>query len=280
MTILVTGATGRIGSRFVPRMLERGEEVRVLVRDAARAESQREAGAEVVVGDARDAAAAHRAVKRAGAVVHLAASFRGVSNEEMVAVNQEASLLLARVALAAGIPRFVFASTNLVYGPGRRRPAREDDRPDPAGAYPASKTAAEEGLRALHERDGLDLRIVRFAFVYGERDPHLGESLLWARDWPLHKQLHLIHHADVAQALRRALLADGIDGEIFNAADDAPLTALELFELNHQQPSEEAAERVLDDPWEGIVDTALIRERLGFRPIYPTVYSAWEAGAL
>jgi nucleoside-diphosphate-sugar epimerase len=277
---LVTGATGRIGSRFVPRLLERGDEVRALVRDPARARSQQESGAEVVVGDLCDSDTVRRAVEGRDAVVHLAAAFRGVSDEETAAVNERASLELARAAFAAGVARFVFASTNLVYGSGRNRPAREDDRLEPVGAYPASKAAAEEGLRVLRDRDGLGLRIVRFAFVYGERDPHLAESLMWARDWPTHKRMHLVHHADVAQALIRALRADGIDGWIFNAADDAPVTALELLELNREQPAEDAEERVLDDPWEGIVDTTTIRERLGFRPIYPTVYAAREAGAL
>jgi nucleoside-diphosphate-sugar epimerase len=280
MTTLVTGATGRIGSRLVPRLLAWGEEVRVLVRDGARAESQREAGAEVVVGDLRDEDTVRRAVEGADAVVHLAASFRGVCDDEAVAVNENAALGLARGAVAAGVERFVFASTNLVYGRGRDRPAREDDVPEPAGAYPASKAAAEDGLRALDDREGLGLRIVRFAFVYGEGDPHLAESLMWAREWPLHKRLHLVHHADVAQALVRVLRADGIDGAIFNAADDAPVTALELLELNREEPDGEATARALDDPWEGIVDTASIRERLGFRPVYPTVYSAREAGAL
>ena len=49
MTTLVTGATGRIGSRFVPRLLQRGDTVRVLVRDSRRLESLRDRGAEVVV---------------------------------------------------------------------------------------------------------------------------------------------------------------------------------------------------------------------------------------
>jgi hypothetical protein len=58
------------------------------------------------------------------------------------------------------------------------------------------------------------------------------------------------------------------------------VTALELFELNHEPLPPDVARRELDDPWEGIVDTAKIRARLGVRPIYPTVYAARDAGAL
>ncbi|WP_089206028.1 hypothetical protein [Streptosporangium subroseum] len=88
-----------------------------------------------------------------------------------------------------------------------------------------------------------------------------------------------MHHADVAQALLRAVRANGVDGEAFNVADDAPVTALELLNLNGEPVSEGAAGRSLDDPWEGIADTSKIRRELGFRPVYPTVYTARDAGA-
>ena len=280
MTTLVSGATGRLGSRFVPRLLAEGERVRVVVRNAAAADELRARGAEVVRGDLREASVAREAVEGAAAVVHLAAAFRGVPDEEARAVNHAATVDLARAAVAAGVSRFVFASTTLVYGPGRGRPARESDEPAASGAYPESKVAAEEALRALHRDEGLGLRVVRLAFVYGEGDPHLGESLMWAGRWPAHQRLHLVHHADVGQALVRALRCAGIDGMTFNAADDAPVTAAELHDLNGEPLPEDAATRPLDDPWMGIVDTTAARTILGFRPIFPTVYTAKAAGAL
>jgi nucleoside-diphosphate-sugar epimerase len=281
MRTLVTGATGRVGSHFVPRLLELDGEVVVLVRDAERAEPLRRRGAEVVAGDLRDADGRRRALDGVDAVVHLAASFRGVPDDEAVAVNRTATVQLARAALDAGVGRFVLVSTNLVYGPGRGRPAREDDPPrPPAAAYPASKAAAEEALRELHRTHGLGLRVARLAFVYGEGDPHLAESLMWARRWPAHKRLHLVHHADVAQGLVRALRAGGVDGGTWNLADDAPVTAVELHRLNHEPPADPAGQPADDDPWEGIVDTTRARAELGFRPIYPSVYTARDAGAL
>jgi nucleoside-diphosphate-sugar epimerase len=280
ITTLVTGATGRVGSRFVPRLMEQGVPVRALARDAERAAELDESGAEVVVGDLHDDDARERAVAGVDAVIHLAAAFRGVDDDEAKAVNQTAAIELGRSAITAGVRRFVFASTNLVYGTGRGRPAREDDPANPPHTYPATKSAAEDALLELHRDQGLGVRIVRLAFVYGEDDPHLRESLRWARDWPAHKRLHLLHHADVAQSLIGALRADGIDGAIFNAADDAPVTAFELLQLNSEPAPEGFADRVLEDPWEGIVDTTSIRHELGFRPIYPSVYTARDAGAL
>jgi nucleoside-diphosphate-sugar epimerase len=280
MTTLVTGATGRLGIRFVPRLIAEGDDVRILVRDPDKARPLQERGTALVVGDLREADARRRAVGGVDAIVHLGASFRGVPDDEAVAVNETATAELARDALDAGVPRFVYASTNLVYGPGRGRPAREHDTPAPAGAYPVSKSAAEQALGQLHRERGLGVRIVRLAFVYGERDPHLEESLRWARQWPAHKRLHMVHHADVGQVLVLALRAHGIDGGTFNAADDAPVTALELFELNREPLPADMSTRTLDDPWEGIVDTAKIRAVLGYRPLYPSVYAAKAAGAL
>jgi nucleoside-diphosphate-sugar epimerase len=280
MTTLVTGATGRVGSRLVPRLLRHGHDIRILVRDQARAAPLLEAGARPVVGDLRDGDALARAVDGVDAVVHLGASFRGVPDDEAVAVNQQATIELGRAALKAGVGRFVFVSTNLVYGPGRGRPAREDDELAPERAYPTSKAAAEQALRQLHAGEGLGLRVVRLAFVYGEGDPHLAESLRWARTWPAHKRLHMVHHADVGQGIERALRAKGVDGGTWNVADDAPVTALELLRLGGEPIAPDAATRPLDDPWDGIVETTRIRRDLGFRPIYPTVYSAADAGTL
>ncbi|MEU9834333.1 NAD(P)-dependent oxidoreductase [Streptosporangium sp. NPDC048047] len=293
MTVLVTGATGRVGSRFVPRLLQRTRAVRVLVRDAVRAEPLARLGAEVVVGDLRDTGDLAGALKGAEAVVHLGAAFRGVPDEEAVAVNHAATVELAAAALRAGVDRFVHTGTNLVYGSGfihgdgrardtgRGRPAAETDEIlTPAGAYPRSKAEAERVLGEMHRAEGLPLRVLRLAFVYGDGDPHLAESLHWARGWAAHRRLHMVHHADVAQALILALSARGVDGETFNVADDAPVTALELLRLNGEPIPEGMADRALDDPWEGIVDTAKIRRELGFRPIHPTVHTARDAGAL
>jgi nucleoside-diphosphate-sugar epimerase len=280
MSTLVTGVSGRLGSRFVPRLLAEEEHTRVLVRDAEAGEDLRERGTEVVEGDLRDPDTLRRALEGVDRVVHLAAAFRGVAEDEVVAVNQAATVNLAHAAVTAGVSRFVFASTNLVYGQGRGRPARESDLPSPEHAYPQSKAAAEDALRELWRNEDLGLRILRFAFVYGEGDPHLAESLMWARTWPAHKRLHLVHHADVGQSLLRALRAEGIDGMTINIADDAPVTALELHQLNGEHIAEDAANRPLDDPWEGIVDTTVARATLGFRPIFPTVYAAKDAGAL
>ena len=276
MRVLVTGATGRVGSRLVPRLAV-GDRVRVVVRDPDAAAAMWNRGLDVVEGDLRDPETLKRAAAGQDAVVHLAAAFRGVPDEEMVAVNRDASVELARACAAAGVRRFVLASTNLVYGPGRGRPAREDDEPRPAGGYPSSKAAAEQALAELYRDGGPGLRIVRLAFVYGDGDPHLAESMRFAARRPSHWRLHMVHHADVAQGIDLVLRASNVDGRVFNLADDAPVTGWELANLNGAPVPDGDG---LLDPWEGIVDTGRIRAELGYRPVFPTVYAASAAGAL
>ncbi|WP_405737407.1 NAD(P)H-binding protein [Streptomyces sp. NBC_00028] len=284
MLTLVTGTTGQVGRRFVPRLLAQArgsERVRVLVRDAARGEPFADLGADVVVGDLRDTDTLGKAVAGVDAVVNVAASFRGVSDEEARAVNHEAAIELGRAAQAAGVRRFVQVSTGLVYGTGRGRPLTEDDESRPGGAmwgaYPESKARAERELLAL---EGLDVRVARLPFVYGEGDPHLAQSLMWAKNWAAGQRLHMGHHADVAQGLLRILHAPGIAGRIYNIADDAPVTAVELHQLNGAEVPEELYTRTDPDPWLAITSTDRIRRELGYRPMYPSVYTARDAGAL
>jgi nucleoside-diphosphate-sugar epimerase len=88
------------------------------------------------------------------------------------------------------------------------------------------------------------------------------------------------HHADVAQGLLRLLHAPGVAGRIYNIADDAPVTAVELYQLNGVEVPEELCTRTDPDPFFGVMSTERIRRELGYRPIYPTVWAARDAGAL
>ncbi|MER6538792.1 NAD-dependent epimerase/dehydratase family protein [Streptomyces sp. 900105755] len=285
MITLVTGTTGQVGRRFVPRLIQQaevGERVRVLVRDAARGEPFAELGAEVVVGDLRDEEVLGKAVAGADAVVNVAAAFRGVPDDEARAVNRDAAVALGRAAVSAGVRRFVQVSTGLVYGTGRGRPLTEDDESRPGGsmwgAYPESKAAAERELLALE--GGMEVRVGRLPFVYGEGDPHLADVMRWAADWAPVQRLHMGHHADVGQGLLRLLYAPAVNGPVYNIADDSPVTAVDLHQINGVELPEDMGTRGDPDPWLGIMSTGKIRRDLGFRPIYPSVWTARDAGAL
>ena len=122
--VLVTGGAGYVGSVVVPQLLRQGYEVRVLdlylfgehVLDAVR----NDPNLEQVRGDIRDLAVVRRAVKGCDAVVHLAC----ISNDPSFdldpslgrSINFEAFEPLVTLSKAAGVRRFVYASSSSVYG--------------------------------------------------------------------------------------------------------------------------------------------------------------------
>jgi nucleoside-diphosphate-sugar epimerase len=284
--ILITGATGKVGSRFVPRMLAKGYNVRILVRDAAKAISLVERGAEVVIGDLNNAGTLPAAVKGIDAVIHIAAFFRSFTdNEGIIKTNHSGTVALANAAIAAGVQRFVFTSTGNVYGSDYGRPAKEDDvvNVNDPRAYSSSKIAAENELVALHENKGFDIRVLRLGFVYGDKDPHIEEIIPVLKNWKRHSgyRMHMVHHLDVAQALMLLLNTDGLNGEIFNVADDAPISLYELADSFGKAADTFATEEApLAKPFEGIMDISKLRNRTGFRPLVPSYYVAKDLDVL
>lgn len=277
MKVLVTGATGKVGSRFVPRLIAKGYDVTLLVRDASKALP----GAKVVVGDLYDPSTLTSAVTGMDAVIHLAALFRTFTdNEGIIKTNHAGTVALAQAAMAAGVKRFVFVSTSNVYSSGYGHPAKEDDIVDinDPRAYSSSKIAAEQALLKMD----LDVRILRLGFVYGDHDPHIEEIMPILKNWGRHSgsRMHMVHHLDVAQGLFLLLQQDGINGQIFNIVDDAPITLYELAEsLGKAKAIFDHAEGPLNDPFEGIINSQKIR-KIGFRPLVPSFFVARDLDIL
>ncbi len=268
MKILVTGATGKVGSRLARRLVERGAHVRALVRDPARASNL--AGVELVTGDLLDAASLAAAVRGIDAIVHCAAFFRGATPEQAHAVNDLGTQRLATAARDAAIKRFVFTSTGLVYGPTGGRLASEDDPCAPTAAYPVSKLAAERFLLGLA---GLDVRILRLPFVYGDGDPHIEEAITFMRSFPPTQRMSLGHHADIAQAVARLLDAPSPAHRIYNVVDDeAPDLATVFASVRAPPPDGSDPERAR--AFDALLDGRRIREDLGFQPLVPRLADA------
>ncbi|WDF54237.1 NAD-dependent epimerase/dehydratase family protein [Mucilaginibacter sp. KACC 22063] len=276
LKVLITGATGKIGSRLTPRLLQWGYTIRALVRDAGGASALRSIGVETVTGNLLDPDSLKNAVQGMDVVIHLATFYQGATEDQSRSANLNGTAALARAAIDTGVRQFIFASSNRVYGAGRGKMVRETDPVEPGNnRFAVAKVAAEDLLIQLFEDQAASLCILRLSLTYGEGDTHLKETIPALKDWPQAKRMQMVHHADIAQAIKRCIVqrAKGI----YNVTDDAPLSIAELREL-HQLPS--GSEAPVVDPWEMMVSNRKIREELGYRPCYPTFYSAYDAGTL
>lgn len=273
MKILVTGATGKVGSRLATRLAQRGHHIRALVRDPTRAGVLGN-GTELAKGDLLDLESLATAVRGVDAVVHCAAFFRGATAEQAHEVNDLGTQHLARAARAAAVKRFVFTSTGLVYGPNGGLPAREDDPCAPLDGYPQSKLAAERFLLAM---DGFDVRVIRLPFVYGDGDPHIAEAVPMMRTFPPSQRMPIAHHADVAQAVARVLDAAAPAHRIYNLTDDeAPDLATLFAAVGEPPPDGSNAERAR--AFDALMDGRRLRQELGFKAQFPRLSDALSAG--
>lgn len=269
MTVLITGATGLIGERLVPRLMEAGVDCRVLLRPGKQAANR----AAAVPGDILDPSSLPNAVRGVSAIVHLAAVFRTQDNDLIWKSNLDGTRNLVAAAKAhAASARFIMSSTSNVYNIDNPHPGREDDPVQPKHAYPASKVAAEGELRD----SGLNWAILRFPFVYGDGDGHLESLPNHVGQWHPAQRMSTIHHRDIATGIRLAL--DGVfDGRIVNITDEAPTSVYELTGLVGAKM--ESSAEPLSSPWYLHVDGSLARS-LGFRPIVKTVFQAQQDGLM
>jgi UDP-glucose 4-epimerase len=275
MKILVTGATGKVGSRLAKRLAQRSDQVRALVRDRTRAAHLREDRIELIEGDLLDADSLTTAVRGVDVVVHCAAFFRGATAEEAHAVNDLGTQHFASAARTASVKRFIFTSTGLVYGATDGRLAREDDPCSPTAAYPVSKLAAERFLLAI---EGLDVRVLRLPFVYGDGDPHIEEVIPMMRGFPPTQRMSIGHHVDVAQAVACLLDAPSPAHRIYNVVDDEAPDLATLF-ASAGAPPPDGSDTERARAFDTLLDGRRIREDLGFRPKFPLLADAIASSA-
>jgi len=167
--ILITGATGQVGNAIARRLAGEGAEVRALVRSSKRADVLLE-GVEAVIGDVTDPKSLQAALDGVGTVYHAAGipeQWRK-DTDEFARVNVEGTRNVVEAALAAGVERFVYTSTDdaLVQGPGK-----EFDEsvlnPGPGDTpYQRSKLEADRVVTEALDR-GLPAVFLHPAGVYG-----------------------------------------------------------------------------------------------------------------
>jgi nucleoside-diphosphate-sugar epimerase len=167
--ILVTGATGFVGTAFVAAVVEQGRHsVRAVARHTS---SAFRPGVEQVAADLAAGTNWACALDGVEAVLHLAARVHVMRDAaadplaEFRRVNVEGTITLASQAAAAGVRRFVYLSSVKVHGESGTY--SEDDPPAPEDAYGVSKHEAEVGLRQIAAATKMESVIIRPPLVYG-----------------------------------------------------------------------------------------------------------------
>lgn len=231
-TCFVTGGTGFIGSHLVDSLLERGVEVRCLVRRPSDLGWLEGKAIQVIEGDISDTEALREGVTGADAVFHLAGALAAGSREEYFRVNTEGCRNMGRAVLGTGVRPgvFVYVSSQAVAGPsGTGEPVRESALPVPVTDYGRSKLEGENILRGLDE---LPLVVVRPPTVIGPRDR---EAFIFFRlaSWgffPIlnrRSRVSMIFVDDLVKGIWRAA-ESGDAGQTYFTANEVPLSMIEL----------------------------------------------------
>ncbi len=173
MSVLVTGASGFVGSHVLDELLARGVGVRALVRNRDRAEDLRRRGVEVLIGDMLDASILREAVRGAKTVYHCAAAVGPTyTPRQLHDINRQGAANVLEAMRAGGAGRLVLLTSVNVLGTRNLDPATEDiscRRSHDAAAD--VKIDIEALARNYEQRHGVDLTILRLGMVYGPRDP-------------------------------------------------------------------------------------------------------------
>ncbi|HUX21322.1 MAG TPA: NAD(P)-dependent oxidoreductase [Spirochaetia bacterium] len=313
-TVLLTGASGRIGRRVIPLLLNEGFRVRALIHRRA-LDSSDVKGVEEVSGDILDQDLLKQAIKGCSFITHLAAAWdmfppavhERENNQLFESVIRGTYNLLEAARGAPGLKGFLYASTDAVYATGSRRfsaPIDEMTPLVPSRFYAAAKIVCESMMAQYGALYGLPQLIVRICwclepaellrlFTYEfwegalaaeERDV-LADRLAGGRGLfaPLHADGssavdHVSHPADIASGIVAAI--KGIDralGGIFNLAGPRPFRYLELVpSLADRLGLPWASARVTGiEPYELKIDRA--RTAFGYEPLYPAERMADEA---
>jgi len=174
-TVLLTGASGFVGSAVARRLREEGFQVRVLVRATSPVAHLADLGLEFVTGDLRDAESVRRAMAGVRHLFHVAADYRlwARNPDELTQTNVAGTRLLMQEAMRAGVERVVYTSSVATLAARADGVSADETMPlteDKAiGVYKRSKVAAERAVEALIA-EGLPAVIVNPSTPIGPRD--------------------------------------------------------------------------------------------------------------
>ncbi|MGB0121522.1 MAG: NAD(P)H-binding protein [Solirubrobacterales bacterium] len=204
--ILLTGATGSIGSRLLPRLLESGEDVRCLVREPRRLGDQR-VNVQITMGDLRqlnDPYLLRQSMRGVDTVIHLAASIRDQPPFRVEELNGLATVRLLEAAERAGVKRFIFFSALNATSVQRTRFFR-------------AKWVAEQAVMA----SPLETTIFRPSIVFDQSDP-------WITLLRRFTFLPVIPVSGDGRSLYQPIWADDVAAAVINAINKPEIEEVDL----------------------------------------------------
>ncbi len=173
--LLVTGATGFIGSALTKKLIKGGNDVRVLVRNRQKLSGLNGSISDVVEGDITDSDAVDRATSGVENVFHIAGAFRepGLSDQQYTDVNVEGTRNVLRAAAKHGVRRVVNCSTSGIHGSINGTPANEEHKLDLNEVYERTKAEGEMEAIKFGRQHGVEVTSLRPTQVYGPGDTRL-----------------------------------------------------------------------------------------------------------
>jgi nucleoside-diphosphate-sugar epimerase len=236
-SVLVIGGTGFIGRALVQKLVDDGDDVRVLTRRVNRPPRE---GVTYHVGEVADRESLRRAIDGAQVVYDLSMG-GGPDWGDYLRDFVRGAENVAEVSIASGVRRLVYTSTTAALYLAKAGTVDEaagaDPHPERRGCYARAKCYAETALNGLHRMKKLPVVILRPGIVVGPGNqlahPGLG---MWVSPTCLfvvgsgRTPLPLVLVDDVAEAMRLCRDAPGVDGKTFNLVGDVRLSAAEYIE--------------------------------------------------
>jgi nucleoside-diphosphate-sugar epimerase len=263
MVVLLTGATGFVGSHVLRRLLARGNRVRVLALPGTSTAMSGLDLDDLVVAPLADRRALAEATRGVRIVYHLAAVLPGSAPEELEEVNVWGTQNLLRACEGAGVRRFVFTSSVSVYdrAPGPVSwPIDEGFALRTSGAdslrrYAQSKIDAESAILRSRAHGGPESVILRAAAVYGPKAAWVRRMLQRAVDEASRPgarisrfaSMQWVHVRDMARAVVLAGRAARAADQIVNIAGDELFSMRDLVQIASSEKRDEHTE-VLGSP--------------------------------
>ncbi|NQW30366.1 MAG: NAD-dependent epimerase/dehydratase family protein [Ignavibacteria bacterium] len=239
MKILVTGATGFVGSHVVDKFLAEGHDVTFIARSTSNLRWLKDTAATQVEGSLHDLDSMKEAVDGVDIIIHVAAAVAGRNEAELEKNNVLATknLLDAVRAYNPGLKRFVHISTQAVVGPSSSAeyPADEETPCHPLTGYGRTKLKAEHLVNEAGKE--FPITIIRPPAVFGPRDAAIltvfqtiakGIAPLIGFD---EKRVSLIHVSDLVQGIFLAATSEKAKGETYFISSEVTYTWPEVTNL-------------------------------------------------